>query len=149
MRGVVELEATDLHHLAGLATGAPQEHAAARFELAEIERLAEVIVRADVQCLHAVFDPVTCGQHQHRGAVTALAHAGQHAQPIQFGQADIEHDQIERLVAQHARRGQSVALPIHGMPTAAHAADDRVGQVRVVFHQQDAHRSGSGKVHEC
>jgi hypothetical protein len=74
---------------------ASQQHAAARFELAEIERLAQVIVGAHIQRLHAVFDAIARGQHQHWRAVAALAHAGQHAQAIQLGQADIQHHQVE------------------------------------------------------
>jgi hypothetical protein len=68
------------------------------------------------------------------------ARAGPRAfQPVDTRQADVEHDQVETLVAQHARRASAVALPVERVSIAAQAADDHAGQIGLVLDQKNAH----------
>jgi len=63
----IDREMTDLDALRRQRTAvAARQGPDAREELAEVERLGEVIVGAGVEALHARLDSVARGQHQHR-----------------------------------------------------------------------------------
>jgi hypothetical protein len=80
--------------------GAPaQQGFHARFQFGQLERLGHVIVGAQVQALHALFQPAARCQDQHRcfGARAApRAQAAQHVQPVHAGQGQVQDD--ERVV---------------------------------------------------
>ena len=61
-----------------LLAGAPQQRAYAREQLAQCERLDEVVVGAGVEAGDAVVDLLARGEHQHRRAVAARAQAPAH-----------------------------------------------------------------------
>ena len=64
-------------------------------EFLEIERLAEIVVRAGIQSPDAVGDLVERGQQQHRGPVAAGAQFGQQIEARSIRQHQIEHQCVE------------------------------------------------------
>ena len=136
---IVEYETADAHALAGRPSVTSQQHPASCFELAEVEWLAQTVIRTDIKRTHTVLDIVVRTQHQHRRDIAAPAHALQQAHAIQSGQHDAEYHEIKSLVPQNRSGGDSVVLPVDRVPTATQAARDRTRETRIVFDQQDAH----------
>ena len=50
------------------------------------------------------------GLHDHRHGAAGLAHPRQHAEPVEIGHHEIEHDAVEALGAGEQRRGLIAAL---------------------------------------
>ncbi len=71
--------------------------------------------------------------------VAGAAQAAQHLQTIHARQAEIQHAQVETLVAQRMQRAGAVLQPVHrvalGLERGAHA----LAQRRIVLHQQNPH----------
>ena len=68
----------------GAVARAAQQRAQTRLELAQRERLDQVVVGADVESLDPVVDRVARGQHQDRGPVARLAHPPAHLEPVEL-----------------------------------------------------------------
>src|SRR5215207_8726792 len=73
-------------HAAGRA--AAQERAHAGQQLLALERLDEVVVRADVEALHARVERVARGEHEDRGVVLVLAQPARDLDAVHAGQAE-------------------------------------------------------------
>ena len=67
----------------------------ARGEFLEIERLAEIVVRAGIQSFDAVGNLVERGQQQHRCPVASGAQRGQEIEAGSVRQHQIEHQRVE------------------------------------------------------
>src|SRR5215217_5589957 len=65
-----------------------------RQQLLALERLDEVVVRADVEPLDARVERVAGGQHQDRGVVLILAEPPGDVDAVHPGQAQVEHDEV-------------------------------------------------------
>ena len=138
-RGAVDDQAAHLPAPCHLALRAAQQGAATGVQLSEIEGLVQVVVRALVQRIHPVFDVRARRKHQHRGLVALPAQLGQQAQPVHARQPDVQQHQIKRRIAQHLVGFAPIALPVHRMALAPQTAHHGLGQIGVVFYQQDAH----------
>ena len=68
----------------------------AREEFGEVERLGEVVVRAQVKAPHAVIEGVAGGQHQDRRPRPGGAHLPADLEPVDVGQTHVEHDRVVR-----------------------------------------------------
>ena len=90
--------------------GAAQQGPQARLQLADIERLDEVVVGARVEPVDAVRDRVARGQHQDRDAIARPAQLAADLEPVDARHADIEHERIG-----HERAG----LRERGWPSSA------------------------------
>ena len=87
----------------------PEQRAHARHQLAQGERLDEVVVRAGVQAGDAVVDLLARGEHQHRRAVAALAHTPAHFQAVEHRHRDVEDDRVVGALAEALQRVAAVA----------------------------------------
>jgi hypothetical protein len=87
-----------------LLAGAAQQRAHAREQLAQRERLDEVVVRARVQAGDAVVDLAARGEHQNGRAVAALAQAPAHLQPIHVRHRDVEDHHVVGAGAEPLQR---------------------------------------------
>ena len=74
----------------------PQQRAQPRPQLAQRERLDEVVVGAGVEPVDAVVDRVARGQHQHRRAVAGRAQPAADLEPVEPRHRDVEHDRVDR-----------------------------------------------------
>jgi hypothetical protein len=81
---------------------AAQQGAQPRLQLAQRERLDQVVVGAGVEALDAVVDGVARGEHEHRRAVAGLAHAPADLEAVDAGHADVEHHGVGRRDGQRS-----------------------------------------------
>jgi len=100
------------------------------------ERLDHVIVSADFQAHHAINFGIPGAEEQHRHlAEPAQLLAGFEAADIR--QADVEDDQISRCLALMLQRLRAEAQPGRGEALALQGKNQRVGNRRFVFDNQD------------
>ena len=88
-----------------------------------------------------VLDRVARGQHQDVGRRVAQAQPPQHLETVDVRQADVEHDQPVRRGAQRLVGLEPCLGPIDRMPRAGEHAREPLGEQRIVFDDEDAHRS--------
>ena len=69
------------------------------------------------------------------------AHSRQHAEPVQFGQEEVQHDRVKiRRAVRDARQPRLAVGHQHDrMPVLAQAIGDEPGNLRIVFYDQNAH----------
>ena len=88
----------------GAVVGAAQQRPQPRLQLAQRERLDQVVVGADVEPLHAVVDRVARGKHQNRRAVAGLAHPAGQLESVEAGHQDVEDDRVGGASREHVER---------------------------------------------
>ena len=123
-------------------------HAAA--ELAQRERLGDVVVGAELEPEHLVDLLGLGGEHDDRHR-RARAHAPAHLEPVEAGHHHVEHDEVERRLAEARERLAAVG----GLHDLVAVLAQRVGEQRLdrllVVDEQDAGRvlehvgSGQGR----
>jgi hypothetical protein len=85
---------------------------------------------------------VARGQHQDRHLRLHLAHVPADVEPAHPRQADVEDDQVRRLVEHRAQRVLPVARRLHVVARPRERPRERLGDVPVVLDEQHAgHRS--------
>ena len=115
-----------------------QDGADTRHQLARRKGLGHIVVRAKLQPHHPVDLVVARGEKDHRH-VRAGAQAAADLKPVDFGQADVEDDQVRRL----ARGMGQGALAVGGGDDAERRTFQRDGdhltQTRIVVDNKDLH----------
>ena len=97
------------------------------------DRLDHEIGRARAHRRDHVVDAAMRGLHDHRNGDAGLAHAGEHAEAVEIGHHEIEHDAVDRAAV---GAGQQL-----GRGVAAVGDDDLVADARDhVFEQPALHR---------
>ena len=122
--------------------GAAAEGAHARDQLGEGERLAEVVVGAELEPRDAVLQGAGGGEHEHP---RERALAGQAAADVVAGapgQVAVEHEDV--VAGDHGLLQAAVAVVrrVDRHPLAAQPARDGVGQGDLVLDHQHAHGRG-------
>ncbi|VWB56907.1 hypothetical protein BTE28158_02625 [Burkholderia territorii] len=117
---LVERERAVAHDGRAAARAAPGQRTHACLELVERERLGHVVVRAEVEPLHALVDAVGGGQDQHGEIGIARAQALEHVEPGHPGQPEIEDQQVEGL---HRQRGIGLDAALHVVDGIARLAE--------------------------
>src|SRR5215813_3625881 len=125
------------------AGAAAQQRADARRELAEVEGLDEVVVRAGVEARDAVGHRVARGEDQHRDREPALALAAQQREAVAPREPEVEQQQLEGLAAEHRFGGARLVHPVDREALALQARAQRLADHRVVLYQQQSHGAQS------
>ena len=73
-------------------------------QLVHAERLGDVVVGAEIERLHLAGFVTATREHDDGNALVAGANGLQQIEPLRVGQAEIENDQVGRLVEQIERR---------------------------------------------
>ena len=81
-----------------VAVGPPQQRLDPAHQLAQPERLRQVVVRAELQADHLVDLVVAGGQDEDRRLRTGGAQPAQHLEAVDARQADVEDDEVRGLV---------------------------------------------------
>ena len=123
----------------GLRLRAAHQRAHARGEFGHREGLGHVVVGAEVQAADAVVERVARGEHQHRRAVAGGAQPPQHLEAVDAGQADVQDDQVEALLAGAEHRVLARGHHVHRVAFALEDARDPARQRRVVLDDQYPH----------
>ncbi|MNF66341.1 hypothetical protein D3C84_481310 [compost metagenome] len=130
-------------HLAGRTllaeTGAAQQGLDARQQLARAERLAQVVVGAQLQADHPVGLVGAGGEHdhRHRGEALVLAHPAAQAETVLVGQHHIENHQVRRLRGHGRAEPRAVADRAHLETGAAQVCLQQFANLLVVVDQED------------
>jgi hypothetical protein len=123
-----------------VAVGAPEQGLDPAHQLAQAERLGEVVVGAEFEADHLVDLVVARGQDEDRHLGARRAEPAEDLEAVHARQADVEHDEVGRLVDREVeallagpRDRDLVALLLQGVLDAAR---DRV----LVLDDQDGGR---------
>src|ERR1700722_13019654 len=137
--GRVELDLTD-HHPGRLADlGAALQRPQPGQQLAEVERLDEVVVGARAQPGGPVRGRGPGGQHQHRRAGACPAQPGQQVQAGQPGHPPVKHHDLVGVEAQVVRRGLAVGHQIYDVALLPQAAGQDFTEILVILRDQYSH----------
>jgi hypothetical protein len=100
----------------------------AQHQLGEVERLGQVVIRAEAQAA----DPVTRfpgrGQHEHHDPLIAGGDHLAEGVAVQAGQVAVEHDNVVAVSVQLGRRGEPVPRHIHRHALIARPFGQHVGE---------------------
>jgi hypothetical protein len=127
------------------ARSPPAERPDPRAQLADHERLSEVVVRAAVERLHHIGLAVPAGEHQHGRRLAPLPHVLEDLEPGPLGQVVVQHDHV--VVVHH---GQGLPLVarwshVHGVTILFHGQTDIFGQKTVIFDDEHLHPPASAQ----
>jgi hypothetical protein len=120
---------------------AARQGAQPRQQLAEVERLGQVVVGARVEPGDARFDGITRRQHEDRHVGARRAQLAAHRQAVAARQHDVEDDGVVVVLLALLRRGDAVGRNVDGIRVFAKPFRDESRRARLVLHQQDPHRS--------
>ena len=118
---------------------APQQRAHPRDELADAERLGQVVVGAALEAEHLVGLFAPRRQHQDRHvAVHRLApHRPAHRHAVEPRQHQVENQQIERLSFARASACRAVSRGDRRQTFELQMQHDQIADMRVVFDDED------------
>ena len=120
------------------AAPAAQHRVDARDQLARVEGLGQVVVRAHLQADDAVDVLALGGEHDDGHGVLRAAQAPADRQAVFAGEHQVEHQQIDALARKllvHARR---VRDGVHREPLLGEIALQQVAQPQIVVDDQDS-----------
>ena len=84
------------------------------------------------------------GLHDHRNVDAGLAHPRQHAEAVEIGHDEIEHDAVEALAAGEQRRGLVAALGDHRLVAElAHHVVEQAALDRIVIDDENTRGHGN------
>jgi len=87
---------------------APQDRFDARNEFTRVERLGQVIIRAEFEAENLVNIFVAGGEHENSGRILRSAQSAADLKTIQFREHDVQHDQRGMLTRNRVERGLSI-----------------------------------------
>ena len=123
------------------AARAPQQRAHPRHQLGGAERLRDVVVGADLEPEQLVALAGPRRHHEDRDVAVA-ADAARHLEPVEPGQAEVEHDERRLQAREVGQRAIPVARLMALVARRLEILRDQVGDAGIVFDQQHslAHR---------
>lgn len=138
-RRQVKRDAAELDDRAPQPRLPPEQHADARLEFRDIERLDHVIVGAQVETLHPFLRRSPGREDHHRRLVLSRAHCPQHVKPVHFGKVEIEDDQVIGFRRCDGFRRRSIGYRIHRIAATAQDRCKTLRQRLIVLHEKNAH----------
>jgi len=120
------------------AAAPPPQSAHAGFQFFRLERLAQIIVRAQIQPAHAVVQCIARRQHQDGRARAAPAQFGQHREAVDIGKANVQYRQRIGFAADHGQGILAGRDMIDGMPPCTEQCRNAARQRGVVLDDQNA-----------
>ena len=108
-----------------------------------MEGLAQVVVRARLQSGHPIASLVSSREDDDGQPLAGAADVAQDLDAAASGQAEVEDDEVEVVVAGEGRAGDPVRSYGRGVPRGAQALLEESGQPDLIFDDQDpAHGTG-------
>jgi len=108
-------------------------------QFGENKRFDEIIVGAEFQAVDSVLGGILGGKEQDHGGTFALAKLAKNGQAVDFGEHDVEDDDVVLAVAGVPKRGLPVGGFINGESGLAKALDERLAKRLEIFDDQEAH----------
>ena len=121
--------------------GATQNRLDPGDQLARIERLGHVVVRAELESRKPIgfLDP---GRQHDDGHVTLAAQCLRHLETIHARQAEVQHDQVGPLRAGEGKRVDTVGRGNHGEAAMAQVVPRDLRDRRLVIDDKDRFHDG-------
>ena len=132
-RREVQHQAPDLDAVIDQPLRTTRQRADAGSQLAQVERLHQVVVRAHVQTLDARLGGVPRGHDEDGGPDAIPASLEQQIDPVATGEAEIQQDQVEQGIGQGGGAAAPVGQPGDGIRLLLQRMLDRSAQLDVVF----------------
>jgi len=104
--------------------------------LRRVEGLGHVIVSTFIEGSKLVIAASECRDHQYRQCVAVVAYLAADLQSVAVGQHNVEHQQVDRLVAQHVQPFCRAWHGIHGVAFVAQKEGEHFERGGVVFNDQ-------------
>ena len=108
-------------------------------QLAEGERLGEVVVRAELQALDAVADVAGGGEHQHPGGHAELDDLAADVVAVDEREVAVEHDHVVVVDPDALQGGGAVVHDVDGHGLPAQSGGHRIGEQLLVLDDEYAH----------
>ena len=119
----------------------PQDRGDPQRQLARLERLAEVIVDADLEPEHTLLELGLGGQHQDRnggrGLAVGAAHPRREGETVLARHHHVEHDEIEGDVAHRRRRLGRIASRRHAVALGEKIAAEQLADAPIVIDDKE------------
>ncbi len=112
----------------------------AGFQLLEVERLAEVVIGAEVQAGDAIRDRRGGGQHQNPRLLTRRPKFRTDVVTVDTRQIAVEQDHVVIVDRGLIDGRRAVGRQVDRETLAAKPAHDRVREINLILDDQDAHR---------
>ncbi len=104
-----------------------------------LEGLGQIIVRSRVQPRDLVGPAVARGQHKHREGLAFLAPPVEHGQPVDRGQAQVQHDRVIAFGRSQEMPILAIRRQIDGIARAFQRGSELMAQARFILDDQQAH----------
>src|SRR5438552_4572211 len=121
----------------------PQQSLHARQQLAEAERLAQVVVGAELPPEDLVALHPLGGQHQDGSGRALLSHLLEQLVAVEAWKHDVEHDQVDVRLQRHAQADLAVLGDAHVVAVPSQVEAEAEGDGAVVFDDEDARHRGA------
>src|SRR6266487_1615008 len=125
-------------HGAGLRAAPAEQGADPGQQLGQPERLGHVVVGARVEPDHRVHLVRPRGEDEHGDGLPFRAQTPAYLQPVQLGQPDVEHDQVEPAGHGRIQRARAVSRNVDVIAFAPQRAGQWVGDGEVILGKQNA-----------
>jgi len=132
--GIAECQLVDLRTLTA------QKCVDAGHELAHVKRLREIVVRAGVQALNAVFELRLCREHQNRRRAAAPAHLPREVKSIELRHHHVQNQKIVDPELGVFLAGLAVVRGFYRETLLLKGCFEGICQQHLVFYNQDFHR---------
>ena len=109
-------------------------------ELAHVKRLREIVVRAGVQALNAVFELRLCREHQNRRCAAAPAHLPREVKAIELRHHYVQNQKIVDPELGVFLAGLAVVRGFYREALLLKGCFEGICQQHLVFYNQDFHR---------
>src|SRR5580704_9624605 len=117
---------------------APQQGPDPGQQFGQPERLGDVIVGARVEADHRVHFVGPCGEDQHGYGIPTGPDPPTHLEPVEFGQADVEQDQVDAFSQRPVERARPVRRDVHLVSLPPQRAGQGFGDRGIVLGEQHA-----------
>ena len=124
----------------GLLAGPPRQRPQARLDLAQRERLDEVVVGTAVEASHAVIEVAARGQDQHREVDAVAAPRSQHVEPVAVRQAEIQYPDVVRGLVHRAGGFGDGAGHVDGVAALVERRRNASREHAIVLDEQQPHQ---------
>jgi hypothetical protein len=140
MRDPVDLQIGNLNGIGAIHRSAPEQRFDPHDQFCEGEGLREIIIRTRLEIRHLVREGIPRRQH-HDGYIGILpAHAADEFRAAQYGQPQVDDEQIVGRERRHLQARLPVAGTVDGKPLGLQADGNKAGQLFFVFNKKDTHR---------
>jgi hypothetical protein len=142
-RGRIERDVADGQDRRSRRGTPARESTQPRQQLAECERLDEVVVATGIEALHPVVHRVTRREEEDGHAVPGGTQFAAEAEAVAVGDHHVEDRDVVRRLAGHPARVLDEADMVDRVPLPPEAAHEQIAQAHIVLEQQQLHDPAS------